>query len=432
MTKYFQNEKVVVAFLQKKGSTYAVDSTSVTVLDMDSSGNVLAARGTTVPAGESGYAVGAQFVDTNKSGHNLYVNNGDATTASWELIGSIDSGDIEAGAVDSAAIATDAVGSDEIATDAVDSDEIAADAVDESEIATDAVRSDEVQDGSLEEVDVSLGLKTDLMTMALPGTAAENSFPFNAETETEQAAALAVVDDGGVQALLSASGAEAGYTANYQLFPDTEAEDDAAYFGAASPFGVLLFDIDTVATYGADSLAWEYWNGSAWTALTIVWDTTDTTANDGLRSFQQDGYVLFSAPTDWASTTVNGQAGYFVRARVIATANITQIPTTNSVEHKIITDAKASEVPVKGNLSRAKLSFFTVSGANNDTKIILCNLSSGACSAIKTLTKAIANNEVADFDLEVAAGDALAIFVTAEDGTTEFADGIMEAKIVKS
>lgn len=289
-----------------------------------------------------------------------------------------------------------------------------------------------LQDGSVDAEKASTGLKTDLVTVGLMGTMGVATFPFNVETETEQAAALAVIDDGGVQALLSVAAGEAGYTSDYQLFPDIELENDAVYFGGDAPFGVLVFDIATAATYGADSLAWEYWNGASWTALTIVWDQTDLTANNGLRSFQADGAVIFSAPTDWASTTVNTQDVYWVRARVVAGFNITQIPITNSVEHKFVTCATASEMPSRGTIGRGRLSWVTASGANNDTIVILVNLTKGTCSALTTLTKALVAQEVDNFAVTCDPGDQIALYCTQEDGTIEFANGVMELNVVKS
>ena len=277
------------------------------------------------------------------------------------------------------------------------------------------------------------GLKTDLITVGLMGTVAEFGFPFNVVVNTEQIAALAKVDDGGVFANLAVSAAEAGYTANYQLFPDTELEDDAAYFGGVSPFGILSVNVSaTVATYGADSLAWEYWNGTAWSALTIIYDETDTTAQDGLRSFQQDGEIIFSAPTDWVASTIDTQEAYWVRSRIASGFNITQIPLFDSVEHALVSSPTASEMPAAGTIGRGRISFVTVSGANADTNIVLCNLTKGTASAITTLTKTLTANEIANFAVTCDAGDQIAIYVTQEDGTTEFANGILEMNIVKS
>lgn len=450
MTKYIK-QKVIVSLLQATGNSETPDATTVTVLERDASGNITKAKGVTVPNdAETGYAKGCLFVDTNVADDvpNTYINVDDETGCDFNVMGS----DLPAGSVDATELATDSVDSDEIAANAVGNAEMGDNAignaemadnaignaemldnaVDNAEIATDAVRSDEIQDASIEEVDVSAGLKTHIITMELPGTVAEFGFPFDVETQTEQAAALAVVDDGGDLQLLSTSALGAGVAANYQLFPDVEVENDAAYFGGAAPFGVMFFDMDTLATYAADSLAWEYWNGAAWAALTIVWDQTDTTAQNGLRSFQQDGEIIFSAPSDWASSSVNGQAGFWVRARCNATVNITQTPTTNSVEHKLISAPTAFEMPSAGTIGRARVSFVTESGAAADTDFILCNLTKGTCSAIKTLTKQLTVNEIADFALACDASDQLAVYVTNEEGTTEFADGRMEMTVVKS
>ena len=430
MTKYLK-QKVIVTLLQATGNSETPDTTTVTVLERDASGYITKAKGVTVPTdAETGYAKGCLFVDTNVADDvpNTYINVDDESGCDFNVMGS----DLPAGSVDSTELATDSVDSDEIAANAVGNAEMGDNAVDNAEIATDAVRSDEIQDASIEEVDVSAGLKTHIITMELPGTVAEFGFPFDVETQTEQVAALAVVDDGGDLQLLSTSATGAGVAANYQLFPDVEVENDAAYFGGAAPFGAMFFDIDTVATYGADSLTWEYWNGAAWAALTIVWDQTDTTAQDGLRSFQQDGEIIFSAPSDWASTTVNGQAGFWVRARCNATVDITQTPTTNSVEHKLISAPTAFEMPSAGIIGRARVSFVTESGGAADTDFILCNLTKGTCSAIKTLTKQLTVNEIADFALTCDASDQLSVYVTNEEGTTEFADGRMEMTVVKS
>jgi len=272
-------------------------------------------------------------------------------------------------------------------------------------------------------------MKTDLVTLGLMGTVAAFGFPFNVTTDTEQTAALAKAEDGGV--FINLASTTGAYTAAYQIWPDTELEDDACYFGGAAPFGVLTIDIVTGATYGADSVQWEYWDGAAWSALTIIYDETDTNNQSGTRPFMQDGQIIFSAPTDWASTTVDSQAAYWVRARIKTGFNVTVIPIMNSVEHKLVTSATASEMPAAGTISRGRISFVTASGANNDKKIILCNLTKGTASAIKTLTKALVVNEVADFAVTCAANDQIAIYVTQEDGTTEFANGIMELLVVK-
>lgn len=182
-------------------------------------------------------------------------------------------------------------------------------------------------------------------------------------TNTTQAAAYAVVadDNGGAPqyGLLSASAGVGGggvYTNNFQCFPDAEAINDAVYFGAADPFTQLFFNVSaTVGVYANDSCLWEYYNGAAWVALPINgaggqgYDRTDSTAFNGLRPFQQDGCLPFVTPTDWATTTVNGQLGYWIRSRVTA-AQITTAAVLSD-EHDVQVSEEPWRVPHAGNLT---------------------------------------------------------------------------------
>jgi len=272
--------------------------------------------------------------------------------------------------------------------------------------------------------------------MGLKNAAVDATFSWNDVTQTEAAAAFCkVYDDGAGTAYYNlADSASGAYSAAYQLFPDTELENDAAYFGRATPFGNMYIDISaTPATYGADSLAWEYWDGDSWEALTIIWDKTDSTANDGLRSFQVDGDIFFSAPTDWAANEVDSQTAYWVRARVKLGFDITQIPLMNNVEHKITTIDTGTSIPYAGTLSRARFNFATPSTGTNDTQMVLYDSTSGACSSLSTLTKAKTDPVVADLGLTVAADDVVGFFVCVPDtGGTEYTDGVVEVQIART
>jgi hypothetical protein len=202
--------------------------------------------------------------------------------------------------------------------------------------------------------------QVELLTLGLKGTVVIDTFPFNTVTLTEAAAAFAKVDDGGAFEDLATSSSGAGYTNDYQIFPDAEAENDAAYFGDPAKFGALYYDMSaTVAVYGADSVTWEYWDGtaSAWITLPIIYDHTDADDGDGDRPFQQNGYVIFNAPTTWAPNVIDGQTAYWIRARIISGFNITTIPLTNSKEHQIPSDANASEIPYACTISRARFNW---------------------------------------------------------------------------
>lgn len=449
-------ERIRTRLLVLVGHAQTINSQAYTILEKDTSGNVTKCSGAFAPTdGGSGFAKGCKHLRTDGSaGTTWYVNEGTSSSCDFNAVESAAAGitavvagdGIDGGATEgSATVSVDVTdiagsglkddGSNNLTVEPADfaGDGLQDDGSDNLAVDVSDFAGAGLEDDGSENLRVKAEVRTEIVPVGLPGTVASASFPFDVETVTEQAAALAVVhDESDTDYLLSAASGGGGITSDYQMFPDVPAENDAVYFGGAAPFGVISIDVDTVATYGADSLAWEYWNGSAWTALTIVWDETDTTANDGLRSFQQDGVIIFSAPTDWASTSVNGQAGYWVRARANATVNITQVPITNSVEHGLVTCATAAEMPAAGTIGRGRLTWVTPSGANNDTIVILVNLTKGTCSALTTLTQALSAHEVADFNVACDADDQVALYVTQEDGTTEFANGLMTLSLVKT
>lgn len=265
----------------------------------------------------------------------------------------------------------------------------------------------------------------------LPGTVASSSFPFDTTANTEQAAALCKVYDASATTKyynLAVSGTAAGYAANYQPFPGTEAIGDAIYFGYASKFGAMYMDMSaTVGVYNADACTWEYWNGTAWGAMT-VYDETDTTAQDGKRPFQASGYIILNVGDKWQTTDVDSQNAYWIRCRITA-VEVTTTPLTNDKEHSVTTLTYGGTIVNNyGTIGRAKFRWKTNSGANNNTIFYLVNMSTGQSKA-GTLTKAIVDIAVADYALDVNRGDSIAFFCSAEDATTEFADGFCELAI---
>lgn len=65
----------------------------------------------------------------------------------------------------------------------------------------------------------------------------------------------------------------------------------------------------TVPGAGTYTVTWEYWNGTAWTALSGVTDGTNAFKNSGSNT------VTFTLPTDWEAQVLNGSARlYYVRA----------------------------------------------------------------------------------------------------------------------
>jgi len=247
-------------------------------------------------------------------------------------------------------------------------------------------------------------------------------------TLSQATALYAKVYDAGTAAYeeLSTSNTSAEYAADYQLFPDAEAVNDAVYFGHTVPFCELAIDIGTAGVYSGDALAWEYWNGSAWTALTLEADRTDTTAGNGLRSFQQDGAIHFIPPSTWAATTVDGQSAYWIRARVTA-GNLTTIPISDSKEHEIVTPDDGFVCPHAALITAIRATDLAATlHAANAVKFILMNFTSGVATAELTWAISKQNDRWTAVNLVVAKGDVLGVLVTQEDGTNEVNNAQLE------
>jgi hypothetical protein len=253
-------------------------------------------------------------------------------------------------------------------------------------------------------------------------------------TLTEQAAALAKVSNNGVYGNLGA--VNAGYSATYKLFPTVPvATEDFAYFGGAVPFCEFALDIATAATFDAAGvLAWSYWNGSAWAALTLAIDNTNSSTKDGSLSFTRDGALAFVPPTAWAASTVDGQAAFWIRCGIAAgkAANLTAVPSTNSKRHEIVTPAGGYVVRQNGSITGLRL----VDGAQTlhttaDVKFILMNYTTGEHSGALTFVQDVRAQVFTGLSLAVHTGDVLGVLVTQEDGTNE-PSGLLELAFTAS
>lgn len=114
-------------------------------------------------------------------------------------------------------------------------------------------------------------------------------------------------------------------TADMTLLPATPAINDAYYFGHQDPFTRLRLDVSTALTQTATpTIVWEFWNGSAWVALTGVTDGTSGLETSG-RSV-----VSWALPGTWAQNSVTGQLNtgnlYYVRLRLSVVGTITTTP----------------------------------------------------------------------------------------------------------
>ena len=109
-------------------------------------------------------------------------------------------------------------------------------------------------------------------------------------------------------------------------FPSGAGANDACYFGHNEKFYSVTIAIAVAAGEGSGTytVTWEYYNGTAWAALTDV--------TDGTNAFKTGGtnVVDYAIPDDWAKVTVDTDNRYWIRARrdggtVTTNPNLTQV-----------------------------------------------------------------------------------------------------------
>lgn len=101
--------------------------------------------------------------------------------------------------------------------------------------------------------------------------------------------------------------------------------NEAVYLGHSATFTQLSLYLSVAGAGGSSASAWEYWNGSAWAALTT---TTDTTASWRAPTTAS---VVFTAPGNWSQTAVNGSTLYWIRSRVTTAGTFTTRPMGTAV-----------------------------------------------------------------------------------------------------
>lgn len=96
--------------------------------------------------------------------------------------------------------------------------------------------------------------------------------------------------------------------------------NDAFYIGYSKPFQIVEMKYSTVGAYVA-TVIWEYWNGTAWIALTCLDETQGFTKAAGTHYL-----IIPNKPSDWAATAVNAVSAYYIRMRVSAFTSATTQP----------------------------------------------------------------------------------------------------------
>ena len=158
----------------------------------------------------------------------------------------------------------------------------------------------------------------------------------------------AVLDDGGVfnDETERAASADSG---DARLLPPTGniVINDAFYVGSTSVFGAVQFVITTNAVAETWVITWEYWDGSAWSALGGVVDGTA-----GLKTLGTNR-LSFTVPGDWTPVEADGSVPgqfYHVRGRVSVGAVPAVRPLASTVSPIIlVTDGTGGFIVVGTN-----------------------------------------------------------------------------------
>lgn len=115
-----------------------------------------------------------------------------------------------------------------------------------------------------------------------------------------------VISDGGATGVYQTEQANNLISNNVRLCTAAGAQvDDAVYFGCYDNFKTLDVYMEGGTSNTDNIYAWEYWNGSAWVALSV----TDGTLHNG-KVFGKSGRVT------WTTTLVAYSGIYYVRARI--------------------------------------------------------------------------------------------------------------------
>jgi hypothetical protein len=130
------------------------------------------------------------------------------------------------------------------------------------------------------------------------------------------------------------------------LFTTLQDAGDALYLGKLTPFSEVYFNFGTEGVYGG--VVVEYWNGSAWAAVSGL--------AGAAAALAADGKMNWDLPTDWATTIVNSsEAMYWLK--ITATTPWTTPATINCIRQNGVqnTDWILDPGQVSGGLEVGKV-----------------------------------------------------------------------------
>lgn len=125
-------------------------------------------------------------------------------------------------------------------------------------------------------------------------------------------------------------------SSNYGIFPATAGDEDIFYIGSTDGAPkVIRLPIGTAGSFSA-TFALEYYNGAAWTALTLGTNYTVrntggavTTLSDGLAT-AGDLYITINPPSDISSVSINSATCYWIRIRIDTFTSMATVPDVGS------------------------------------------------------------------------------------------------------
>jgi hypothetical protein len=200
-----------------------------------------------------------------------------------------------------------------------------------------------------------------------------------------QAAAAAIADDGGVFTD-ETDEADEVTDDDVTLFPAVPvAGTDRYYIGFGTKFSDLKVNV-TTAGVGAYTIVWEYWDGDSWETLTVAGAGAD---------FKTGGVqpVTFTAPSDWATTTINSQGPYyFIRAEIQSGGSST-VPLAGRIHIGSKTNA---------SYSTPTLDAAAIADGLGDQSLRLDVYPTGAEAPMAAMTGAITDEGIAAAVLDVA------------------------------
>lgn len=213
-------------------------------------------------------------------------------------------------------------------------------------------------------------------------------------------------------------------------FPDPFDTGDIIYIGYTHRFFGWQAIVGTQGAGDAVAadLVHEYYNGSSWATIESGFEFIDDSV--GFTTGASTYIQTFVPPPLWAKTTINSSEQYWIRIRAADDDvwNTTQPVLSRLRVLPLNVGESAITAPSAGIVDSVALSARTASATNNDTELLLVNITQGKGAHV-TWTGADVNDtvaavtELAGGAFKVRRGDEIALYCLAEDGTTEFADG---------